>query len=206
VAINKVLVPNRYEVSLNPKDFDQFAPIQAMLQKEIATYLKDYAGEHNYTIPGEATVRFERDEAVRSGGMKVSARLEDPGDAPSGGTVELQPTRVMPLADLPTAKPATTTLAARARVELQGATCYLDQDVASLGRGLDNDVVMEDARVSRHHARLQRGPRGWEIVDLASTNGTFVNGKPVRQRHIANGDTLSLGGLEMKFYLDAPKR
>jgi pSer/pThr/pTyr-binding forkhead associated (FHA) protein len=177
-----------------------------MLQKEIATYLKGYASEHSYTVPGEAQVRFERDEAVRSGGMKITTRLEDPGDATSLSSAELQPTRVMPLADLPTAKPATRTLSARARIELQGATCYLDQDVASLGRGLDNDVVVEDARVSRHHARLQRGPRGWEIVDLASTNGTFVNGRPVRQRHIANGDTLSLGGLEMKFYLDAPKR
>ncbi len=207
VAINKVLVPNRYEVSLNPRDYDQFAPIQAMLQKEIATYLMDYAGEHNYTIPGEAGVVFERDDSVRTGGIKVTTRLEDPGEETYNSHAPLQPTRVMPLPDLPTSLPSTSAkLPIRARVELQGSTCYLDQDVANLGRGLDNDVVVEDARVSRHHARLQRGPHGWEIVDLASTNGTFVNGKQVRQRQIASGDTLSLGGLEMKFYLDVPKR
>jgi len=104
---------------------------------------------------------------------------------------------------VPPAKPVA---GSRARIELQGASCFLDRDVASLGRGLDNDVVVEDPRVSRHHARLQRGPRGWELADLASTNGTFINGKQIRQRTIGNGYTISLGGLEMKFYLDAPKR
>src|SRR5271166_4296142 len=64
VAINKVLVPNRYEVSLNSKDFDQFAPIQSMLQKEMATYLMEYAGEHNYTVPGEAIVLLVRGDMV----------------------------------------------------------------------------------------------------------------------------------------------
>jgi pSer/pThr/pTyr-binding forkhead associated (FHA) protein len=97
-------------------------------------------------------------------------------------------------------------LTGRARIDLQGASCFLDREVASLGRGLDNDVVVEDPRVSRHHARLLRGPRGWELTDLASTNGTFINGKQIKQRQVTNGDTISLGGLEMKFYQDATKR
>jgi len=75
-----------------------------------------------------------------------------------------------------------------------------------MGRGLDNDVVVEDRRVSRHHARLQRGARGWEVTDLSSTNGTFINGKPVKQRAVSNGDTISLGGLEVTFHLDVLKR
>src|SRR5260370_39279969 len=39
VAINRVLVPNHYTAALSPEDFDHFAPIQAMLQHEMATYL-----------------------------------------------------------------------------------------------------------------------------------------------------------------------
>lgn len=209
VGINRVLVPNRYVIGLSPDDYDHFAPMQAMLQKEMATYLKDYAAEHRYILPGMPIVTFERDAAVRGGGLRISTALEDVADAEddasAAGTAPLAPTQLMPLpeAQVPVGKPLAH---GRARVELQGASCFLDRDTATMGRGLDNDVVVEDRRVSRHHARLQRGPRGWEIMDLASTNGTFVNGKQVKQRLVGNGDTISLGGLEMKFFLDAPKR
>jgi hypothetical protein len=205
VAINRVLVPNRYVAHLSAEDFDQFGSIRATLQKEMATYLMEYAEERSYTMPGTAEVALERDDSIRSGGLRVDARMEDVGDDALAGTTPLQPTQLMPEPDLPVPdhRPQS---GGRARVELQGASCFLDRDVASLGRGLDNDVVVEDPRVSRHHARLQRGPRGWELADLASTNGTFINGKQVRQRVIAHGDTISLGGLELKFYMDAPKR
>ncbi|MDB5077678.1 MAG: domain containing protein [Chloroflexi bacterium] len=205
VAINRVLVPNRYVATLSAEDFDHFAAIQATLQKEMATYLMEYAEERSYTLPGSATVTFERDQNLRAGGLRVAARLEDPTEDEQAGTTPLLPTQVMPQPDvsLPVGRPS---VSGRARIEMQGASCFIDRDVANLGRGLDNDVVVEDPRVSRHHARLQRGPRGWEIADLASTNGTFVNGTQIRQRQVNNGDTISLGGLEMKFHVDAAKR
>ncbi|HEY8283163.1 MAG TPA: DUF3662 and FHA domain-containing protein [Chloroflexota bacterium] len=208
VAINRVLVPNYYTAALSADDFDHFAPIQATLQREMATYLTDYAAEHHYTLPGEANVTLVRDESLRAGGLRITVRMEDVGEEWSAGTTPLAPTQLMPAPDLPLTAPPIRRPATpeRARIDLQGASCFLDHDVASMGRGLDNDVVVEDTRVSRHHARLSRGPRGWEITDLASTNGTFVNGRQIKQHAVVNGDTLSLGGLEMKFFLDMPKR
>ena len=44
VAINRVLVPNRFEVALSAADFDHFAPIQALLQREMASYLHRVRG------------------------------------------------------------------------------------------------------------------------------------------------------------------
>jgi hypothetical protein len=202
VAINRVLVPNRFVVQLSAEDFDHFAPIQAMLQREMATYLRDYAAEHRYSMPNEPSVTLERDESLRPSSLRINARMDEPADSPA--TSLLQPTQVMPSGDVPaTGTPGATK---QARIELEGASCYLDRDVATIGRGLDNDVVVEDRRVSRHHARLQRGPRGWEIMDLASTNGTCVNGRQVKQRLIDHGDIIALGGLEMKFFLEAPKK
>ncbi|MGH2347337.1 MAG: FhaA domain-containing protein [Chloroflexota bacterium] len=209
VAINRVLVPNYYTAALSAEDFDHFAPIQATLQREMAVYLTDYAAEHQYTLPGEAGVTLVRDPSLRAGGLKITVRMEDLGEEWSDGTTPLAPTQLMPAPDAP---PPVTPASRRpgppmrARIDLQGASCFLDQDVASLGRGLDNDVVVDDTRVSRLHARLQRGSRGWELTDLASTNGTFVNGKQIKQHAVVNGDTISLGGLEMKFFLDTPKR
>ncbi len=208
VAINRVLVPNHYTAALSADDFDHFAPIQATLQREMATFLTDYAAEHQYTLPGETQVTLVRDESLRAGGLKITVRMEDLGEEWSAGTTPLAPTQLMPSPDLPPqGAPARRPVSpVRPRIDLQGASCFLDRDVASMGRGLDNDVVVEDTRVSRHHARLSLGPRGWEITDLASTNGTFVNGRQIKQHAVESGDTLSLGGLEMKFYLDMPKR
>ena len=49
-----------------------------------------------------------------------------------------------------------------------------------IGRAPDNDVVLSDLKVSRHHAEVRRSPTGrYEIVDLGSHNGTYVNGQRV---------------------------
>lgn len=205
VAINHVLVPNRYIATLSAKDYEQFVSIQGTLQKEMANYLLEYAAERSYTIPGSPTVQFERGAHLRAGSFRVQSRMEDPADD-AVGTAPLQPTQIMPEPEQPVPSQTPAATAARARLDLQGASCYIDIDTASIGRGLDNDVVVEDPRVSRHHARLQRGARVWELSDLGSTNGTFLNGKQVRRSPIGNGDTISLGGLEMRFFVEAPKR
>ncbi len=205
VAINHVLVPNRYVATLSAKDYEQFVSIQATLQKEMAKYLLEYAAERSYTIPGTPTVEFERDERLHPGSFRVKCRMEDPADD-EVGTSPLHPTQLMPEPEPAVQSQTSTPPAGRARLDLQGASCYIDVDLASIGRGLDNDVVVEDPRVSRHHARLQRGVRGWELTDLGSTNGSFVNGKRVSRSPVGNGDAVSLGGLEMKFFVETTRR
>jgi pSer/pThr/pTyr-binding forkhead associated (FHA) protein len=69
-----------------------------------------------------------------------------------------------------------------------------------MGRGLENEIVIEDARVSRNHAEIY--PRGneWYLRDLGSTNGTYVNGYGIRERALESGDRVSLGGAELVFH------
>jgi hypothetical protein len=55
----------------------------------------------------------------------------------------------------------------------------LNKDVITIGRGLDNDIVVDDAEVSRHHARLTRRGHDWILEDLGSRNGTTVNGRRI---------------------------
>jgi hypothetical protein len=185
-------------VTLSAEDFDHFAPIQALLQREIATYLQEYARERKYSLPAPAAVTLARDETLRPAALRIAAQMDD---LPDQDSAVGQATQVMP-AGMDSGPVSVAGTVRRAHLEIDGAACYLDRDVVTLGRGLDNDVVVEDRRVSRRHARIQRSPRGWEIMDLASTNGTFVNGKPIRQQQLATGDTISLGGLEMTFGVD----
>jgi ABC transport system ATP-binding/permease protein len=63
-----------------------------------------------------------------------------------------------------------------------------------IGRVPDNDVVLSDLNVSRHHAELRKSPTGqYEIVDLGSHNGTFVNGQRVTRQVLTEQDLVSIG-------------
>lgn len=76
-----------------------------------------------------------------------------------------------------------------------GEQYVLDQDVLFVGRDLQNDIVISDAEVSRRHARLMRQPNGtYEIEDLGSTNGTFINGRRlVGKQVLSRGDVVMMG-------------
>ena len=72
----------------------------------------------------------------------------------------------------------------------------LRKAVTTLGRALDNDIVLESSDVSRHHARLEFVDDDLRLVDLDSTNGTRVNGQRVTSRSAVNpGDEISFGTL-----------
>lgn len=67
----------------------------------------------------------------------------------------------------------------------------------SIGRDRGCDLAIDDMTVSRVHARLERTPDGWMITDLASTNGTRVNGWLVRgEAPVRAGDTVRFGDSE----------
>ncbi|NJQ02077.1 FHA domain-containing protein [Streptomyces zingiberis] len=66
--------------------------------------------------------------------------------------------------------------------------------VLRIGRALENDLVVSDLQVSRHHAEFRSTPDGqFEIVDLGSHNGTYVNGQPVGRQILGAGDVVGVG-------------
>lgn len=72
----------------------------------------------------------------------------------------------------------------------------LNKPVVRIGRGADNDVILQDPQVSRHHAELRREGGRWYIIDLNSTNGTFVNGQrigPGIKYPVELGSTIRMG-------------
>lgn len=68
--------------------------------------------------------------------------------------------------------------------------------IKTVGRAPRADFVVDAPLVSRLHCRLTLQPEGLLVEDLASTNGTFVNGTRVAKGLLANGDTLRVGRME----------
>ena len=71
----------------------------------------------------------------------------------------------------------------------------LASDALAVGRSEDNDLVLPDPGVSRHHARLEPDGTHWRVVDLGSTNGTWINGVRRATATIASGDEVVFGGV-----------
>lgn len=85
----------------------------------------------------------------------------------------------------------------RFAIDGEGRLFPLSGGRVRLGRGSDNDIVLADVSVSRHHAEIRRGPDGWAIHDLNSTNGVEVNRVSVRSAPVRAGDHITIGAFEL---------
>ena len=141
---------------------------------------------------------------------------------PMDGGAEREPTTLMPAWQPPPSAPATPlvpeTMAMPARpqpaagvaagpqAELTiesgpdaGHTHRAADRAVRLGRSPDNDVILRDPATSGHHARLERRGEEFWVVDLGSTNGTFVNGESVQEKQLNHGDRLTVGQNSVHF-------
>lgn len=69
----------------------------------------------------------------------------------------------------------------------------------SIGRRPENDLVLDQATISGHHAAIDRTSVGIFILDLGSTNGTLVNGQPITKHLLQHEDVIELGKYRLKF-------
>ncbi len=80
----------------------------------------------------------------------------------------------------------------------------LNAPVINIGRRMENQMVVDDPRVSRNHAQLRAIKGRYVIFDLNSTGGTYVNGQRTNQSILYSGDVISLAGFTLVFGQDNP--
>ncbi len=81
----------------------------------------------------------------------------------------------------------------------QGTRFELDRETVSLGREASNAVQLHDTEVSRRHAEIRCDGKLCTLVDLGSSNGSYVNGQRVQHHELASGDRLQIGRTLMLF-------
>jgi two-component system NtrC family sensor kinase len=86
----------------------------------------------------------------------------------------------------------------------QGRRYELSEELYVVGRDRDSAVQIHDSEVSRRHAEIRRSDEGYELVDLGSSNGTFLNTLPVKTQLLRSGDRLQFGGTLLIY--TAPKQ
>ncbi|HLZ30159.1 MAG TPA: DUF3662 and FHA domain-containing protein [Chloroflexota bacterium] len=217
VGVYAPQVPNHYRLRLAPADLERFADYTATLSRELSRYLVDYARERGLRPVAEPRVELIGDAALSTGSVRAEARFVDLApatetqvDAAVEGTRQL---RLQDLASARSARPAPAEAGAATvwLVDRLGARFPLDPEagVVRVGRGVDNDMVVHNQRVSRYHAQLRWVETNWLVYDLDSTNGTWVDQQavlPSRPQVLLPGGTLRLGDHEFvaNVELDSP--
>jgi dipeptidyl aminopeptidase/acylaminoacyl peptidase len=84
-----------------------------------------------------------------------------------------------------------------------GRIVALPSQMVTVGRAPDNDIVVGDPATSGHHGRIEPRSGSFWMSDLGSTNGTLVNGEPVIEKELSDGDLIAIGQNTIRFTLES---
>lgn len=202
VAQGRTLVPNDFVVEISHPDAERLDIMAESLSLELVTLAKDHAREQGYSFVGPVRIRFEGVPDLAIGMFRIRSGVI------RGHTVEAGEVR-QPVSDLPRGgghypgRPRLVVAGSQPGTGLEtGSTYELATPVTLLGRGTDCDLRMVDPGVSRHHCELRYEDGQVVLVDLGSTNGTLVNGQPMRHVALTDGTNVTLGRTTMVFQQD----
>ncbi len=198
-----VIVPNQYDLHLHPSDFEAFASYRSSLEDDLAHGVLARARHERYTLVARPRVQILSDAETRRGEIRVAANVVDE----RGG-------RVPEAAPMPTssdtmvfARPSEEDAPDSARraflmVSTRGSRSVqfdLGGPLIGIGRASDNDVIVDDPMVSRHHCQLKLQHGAYGFTDLGSRNGSTVNGQTVSQIALGPGDLIRIGDTQIEF-------
>ena len=196
ISVDATLVPNDFRVALHPQDMIVFVDYVSALCRQMENWLAEVANERGFTLVDRVRVRIAGDEAVPRRAIQVTAAIVDRPELGREVLDELQRTEVYRVIRATGGVPPL-----RFRF-LDGPRrdqeILIRKPVTTVGRALDNDIVLESGEVSRHHARFEYRDGEMRLVDLGSTNGTRINGRPITNERVGPGDEITFGTLKAR--------
>jgi ABC transport system ATP-binding/permease protein len=214
-----------YTIGRDPKsdiviDEDRVSWQHAVLKLDTGSWVLEDTGSTNGTFVGSQKVQkiiLDGETTVRLGHPVDGPELSCSTGAPARPATVLAAKPVMPASGR--GGPDGPAVADRQAMSGGGMSTAshrepsvirrLPTKVLRIGRAPDNDIVVSDLSVSRNHAELRRTANAYQIVDLGSHNGTFVNGQQVGSAPLAEGDIVGIGpstfrlsGTELQEFVD----
>jgi len=171
LGVHGLLAPNSFVVYLSSADFGRFESFLDALVRELEEAAREHARTEEYVFVGPVTVSVVEDPGERRGRFSVES---DVHEGPAG-------------------------LTAASIVLADGERIVLGADPLTIGRLPESTVVVSDPNASRRHAEIRRSGNEVVVIDLDSTNGTRVNGIPVRERTLVDGDEIVVGTTFLRF-------
>jgi len=203
------MVANHYSVFLHPDDLSNLAGFQGNLERELSGYLSGYAARRGLKPVGAVSVSLKEATDIKPGHVRTdSAMMDTPEPAASAAPSTTQPIEstmemrvVAAAAPAPAPAPASPEQPPALLIGPAGEGIPLARPSTTVGRAIDNDVVLEVRSVSRYHARILWETDRYLLEDLDSTNGSFASGQRVRRHALLDGEEISFGGVRFTFRL-----
>ena len=172
VGVRGLVAPNHFIIELSSQDHERFGAFGGALEQELAEGAREHARGEGYRFLGSVVVELRAESSLPAGVFRVGATIE----ATAGG---LRPSLLLP----------------------DGRRVTMEDQPLQIGRLPESAVVVNDPNASRRHAELVRRDGAVVLVDLDSTNGTLVNGAPVKEAPLSDGDEVTIGATVLRYEL-----
>lgn len=218
VSVSHTYVPGEYTVFVSNADYENIGVFATSLAGELAEFVAAKAAEKGYVLAGGPKVNLEADSALATGQLRIASMFGTPvetgigpvPEAPAAGETTLVTARKRLDSSAAPGQDFDRTLTRVAAVQpktvltvksgLRDAYNFpLGKYTVSIGRRRTNDLCLLDTGISRDHARIEYKDGSYYLVDLGSTNGTFVNGTRVSIKKIEPGDVIKIGATWLEF-------
>ncbi len=219
VHARRTYAPSTFRILLNADDLSALDGDRAALTRQLGESVRTYARAHGYVLLGRPSLEIEASVVVQPGDVRVYAApvvvrggvAQRPAPVARDAAPPAPPLPPVAAPDPSSGAEAAAPVglstavyaaqqpnAPRALLAVRSPGCPVSRvpvrpGVIRIGRSADNDVVLADDRISRHHGQI--GVRLGMLVytDLGSTNGSYLNGRAVTEIALGPGDMLQLG-------------
>lgn len=192
---DRLLAPDHYRIRFHPHIHQHLLEQQPNLQAALGQHLIMLAMQTGYKLNNVPIIEFVPDDQVDKKHVTVNA---DHTDRPENSTTGMQ--RVLiPLQETP----ANSLLNAFLLINGE-RSMRLEQDIINIGRFRDNDIILDDPYVSRHHLQLRRRFGVYILFDVHSQGGTWVNNVQIKEHQLQTGDVIMIGKTQLLYMIDQP--
>lgn len=169
VARDRILVPNQFTVRLASADYARMTAIGPTLIDELTQLVQRHASAQNYQFAGGISITLAEDRSLSDGILQIES-------VNVKGTVAWTPV-----------------------LDVAGKRYPIVKSRTIIGRGHDADITVDDTGISRKHVEILWDGTRAQVNDLGSTNGSQLNGVPVRQAPLTPDSVITIGRTRIVF-------
>jgi hypothetical protein len=170
LAAQGLIAPNFFSILLAREDFERISEIGESVARALVDAASEHAKTERYAFLGPVEVEIGWSGDLRRSEFSIVASFHE--QVRTQEAVLIFP---------------------------DGHRLHLGGQTLTIGRLAECDVTLDDANVSRHHAEIRRQDDAFVLCDLGSTNGTRVNGIPIREHFLSSGDIITIGLTSLRF-------
>jgi hypothetical protein len=169
VSRDRILVPNRFTVRLARGDYAAMTAIGPTLIDELSRLVQQHAAAQHYQFPGGISIELAEDPNLSEGVLQIDS-------VNVKGTVSWTPV-----------------------LDVAGKRYPITKSRTIIGRGSESDITVDDTGTSRKHVEILWDGTRAEVNDLGSTNGSQLNGAPVKKAPLPPDSVINIGRTRIVF-------